>query len=298
MLCEFYVGVTMKIRKRKNTLSSQYLIRITKIFENNKWSIENEEITHVSLFNRYCERILDLGENKKRDLMLELTERYLWIPEEKYLEHLIDALVNLITIKPEINSKVTIYVMPIVSPRDRHKIKSATMVTYLFNNVKLRYHPQLSKYKFVIVDEESQLFHNLEDTESIILLVDDYIGTGETAEKCILHMIDKRVPIKQMALISLVAQELGLNYLNKYNINIAVSLICRKGITDYYKGQELDIKLNLMKEIERKMAVKDKYKLGYGESEALVTMCRTPNNTFPLFWEENGNMRVAPFPRL
>ncbi len=52
-----------------------------------------------------------------------------------------------------------------------------------------------------------------------------------------------------------------------------------------------------MEEIEDKMSVKRNYRLGYGQSEALVTMCRTPNNTFPVFWEEKGNMKLAPFPR-
>lgn len=43
------------------------------------------------------------------------------------------------------------------------------------------------------------------------------------------------------------------------------------------------------------------YSFGYKESEALVTMTRTPNNTFPLYWFEakldKNNKWQAPFPR-
>lgn len=52
-----------------------------------------------------------------------------------------------------------------------------------------------------------------------------------------------------------------------------------------------------MKQIETKMYIQDKFRFGYCKSESLVTMCRTPNNTFPVFWEEKGNMKTAPFPR-
>lgn len=37
--------------------------------------------------------------------------------------------------------------------------------------------------------------------------------------------------------------------------------------------------------------------LGYAESEALVTMIKTPNNTFPFYWYEKNSNSYAPFPR-
>ena len=75
----------MRKQKKKQELSTQYLIRISQIFEKNNWLIESKENTEDSLFNRYCERILEINENKKRDLVLELTERYLWVQEEQYI---------------------------------------------------------------------------------------------------------------------------------------------------------------------------------------------------------------------
>ena len=127
--------------------------------------------------------------------------------------------------------------------------------------------------------------------------MDDFIGTGETAEKCIINMQENGILIEKVIVLSLVAQEKGLEYLKKYNVYLVANIIQRRGISDYYQAEEISEKFSLMTDIENKMSVKEKYRFGYNGSEALVTMCRTPNNTFPLFWEESGNMATAPFPR-
>ena len=48
------------------------------------------------------------------------------------------------------------------------------------------------------------------------------------------------------------------------------------------------------------MMSQTKLYLGYKESEALVTMNKTPNNTLPFYWYEgkkDGNIILAPFAR-
>lgn len=287
----------MRKQKKKRELSPQYLIRIHQIFEKNKWSIESKEDARESLFNRYCERILDINENKERDLVLELTERYLWIQEEQYIYYLIDAVKKLLSMKPEITEKTKIYIMPLVSPQDEGKTKSSSMLVYLFNSVKLRYDNVLSKYKFEIIDKTENLSLYLKNKDAILLLADDYIGTGETAEKCLLHILQKKVEINQIAIVCLVAQKSGLDYLSKYTVCVSASIVRQRGISDFYEGEILDKNIQLMRDVEEKISIKEKYRFGYKESEALVTMCRTPNNTFPIFWAEKGRMKIAPFPR-
>ncbi len=287
----------MRKQKKKRELSTQYLIRISQIFERNNWLIESKEDAKDSLFNRFCERILEINENKKRDLVLELTERYLWVQEEQYIYYLIDAVKKMIQMKPEINEKTKIYIMPLVSPEDEGKIKSSSMLVYLFNSVKLRHDNVLSRYKFEIIDKNENLSLYLENKDAILVLADDYVGTGETAEKCLLHILKMKVEISQISIVSLVAQQMGLDYLSKYTVCVSASVVRQRGISDFYKDEILHENIQLMKEIEDKMSIREKYKFGYKKSEALVTMCRTPNNTFPIFWEESGNMKIAPFPR-
>lgn len=284
------------MKKGTKQLSGQFIIKVSRLFKEKKWEIEDSGEAGESLFNRYCHRMLDIGENKKRELMLELTERYLWIPYEEYEEYLINTL-NLLIKNNVIDENKKIYVMPLVAPNDIGKVKSSMLLSYLFNSVKLRHNKNLSKYKFQLEHEYNNLGKKLNEKEARLLLVDDFIGTGETAEKCILHIQKQDITLDKIIVLSLVAQEQGIKYLEKYNIPIVSSAIINKGISDHYVGEELNEKIKLMKDIENRMSIKKEFRFGYNGSEALVTMCRTPNNTFPLFWSEEGNMKSAPFPR-
>ena len=55
-----------------------------------------------------------------------------------------------------------------------------------------------------------------------------------------------------------------------------------------------------MKKIENKIPKVSKYRMGYEKSEALISLMRTPNNTFPIFWKgiiSKGIEIDAPFQR-
>lgn len=281
-------------KKRRKKLSAQYLLKISNIFEKNDWEIEYSEDKNMSQFNRFCQRVLDIGENDKRDLFLELSERYLWLPQEHYLEMLIIVLKKLIN---DIEEDTKIFVMPIIAPNDVGKAKSSMFLTYLFNDVKIRYDSVLGKYKYEPIYDVEIARNKMKDDKAILILVDDFIGTGNTAEKCFRSMNLSENILKRTSAVVLVAQEEGVKCIEKLGIKIYAGVTRKKGISDYYDYEEAKKRIKLMEEIEEKMSIKKEYRFGYGKSEALVTMCRTPNNTFPVFWEEKGNMKLAPFPR-
>lgn len=289
-------GALSDMGKNNKSLSTRYILKVMQLFNQKNWKIEDSEEENTSLFNRYCERMLEVGENKKRELMLALTERYLWIPQEEYIDYLVDALIKLFEANEDINENEKIYVMPLVTPNDIGKIKSSMAISYMFNNVKIRYNSKLAKYKFQIESDIDRL-RDLMQEESILILVDDFIGTGETAQKCILNLQEKGILLNRTIILSLVAQQQGVENLQIFNVPVFSSRILQRGISDYYEGEELKENIKLMQEIESKLHVKKEFLFGYHASEALVTMCRTPNNTFPLFWEEKGHMGMAPFPR-
>lgn len=248
----------------------------------------------MSQFNRFCQRVLDIGENNKRDLFLELSERYLWLTQDNYLQALIDVLKKLVN---DIEKDTKIYVMPLISPDDIGKAKSSMFLTYLFNDVKIRYDDKLGKYKFEPIYDIKVVQNKMKSDKAILVFVDDFIGTGHTAEKCFqsVNLLDNI--LNRTMVLALVAQEEGVKCIESFGIKVYSGKVRKKGITDYYDVKEAKEKIILMEEIEEKMAIKKEYRFGYGASEALVTMCRTPNNTFPVFWEEKGNMKLAPFPR-
>lgn len=281
-------------KKNRKTLSTQYLLRINDLFEKKKWIIECSEDKNMSQFNRFCQRVLDIGENKKRDLFLELSERYLWLTQEHYLECLIAVLKKLVN---NIDNDVKIFVMPLIAPEDVGKAKSSMFLTYLFNDVKIRYDSILGKYKYEMIYDVAGVCRKMKEEKSLLVLVDDFIGTGNTAEKCLDSMDLPEEIYTRTKVLALVAQEEGIEYIAKLGIEVFAGITRKKGISDYYDEEEAKKRIVMMEEIEEKMSVKKDCRLGYGKSEALVTMCRTPNNTFPVFWEEKGNMKLAPFPR-
>ena len=265
-------------KKRRKKLSAQYLLKINRIFEKNKWNIEYSEDKNMSQFNRFCQRVLDIGENNKRDLFLELSERYLWLTQDNYLEMLIDVLKKLVD---DVEGKA----------------KSSMFLTYLFNDVKIRYDDKLGKYKFEAIYDIEIVQDKMQKDNAILILVDDFIGTGNTAEKCLQSINLSEDILKRTRVLALVAQEEGVKCIQKFGIKVFSGIIRKRGISDYYDFEGAKERIILMEEIEQKMGIKKEYRFGYGRAEALVTMCRTPNNTFPVFWEEKEDMKLAPFPR-
>ena len=73
-----------------------------------------------------------------------------------------------------------------------------------------------------------------------------------------------------------------------------------KGISDFYTSEDLADKQCIMKQIEDRIHKVEKYRFGYEGSEALITLIKTPNNTFPVFWKDyktkDGDIK-APFSR-
>ena len=139
---------------------------------------------------------------------------------------------------------------------------------------------------------------NIKPNQAVILL-DDYIGSGETAISAIeWFMKCHNVPSKQIVIISIAAQEIGIQQVqDKMGVAVFSSLHFKRGISDYYVGEQLDTYTRIMTRIENKLNVADKDRFGYNQSEALISLIRTPNNTFPVFWKTYGKNKIVPFPR-
>ena len=93
--------------------------------------------------------------------------------------------------------------------------------------------------------------------------------------------------------------------LNQLGYNVISDIFRNKGMSEKYHGVELKDMIKLMEEIEEILGQDEKfdrdYKFGYKSSEALVSLIRTPNNTFPIYWYNtkisNSKKWNAPFPR-
>jgi len=127
-----------------------------------------------------------------------------------------------------------------------------------------------------------------------IVLIDEFIGSGQTLRGRI-DYLKKNIPDDFEIIACFIAgTKETVEKLEKEGINVFCALQLDKGISEFYKNDDLDKAEDLMLDLELKLAQwinkKElyKYSFGYGNAEALYTMegCNgnTPNSVFPVFW--------------
>lgn len=270
------------------------VMRLHTIFKNKKWFAYHEQDT---VYENFCELLANLTPSQK-ELIFELCERYLWLSMSDYLSLLLEILEGIENEKI-LNCK-RIIVFPIIKPEDNGKVKSSSILLYCFKSVNFGV-KKYAEITFEIVDSYEN-FIGINFTENdLIFLVDDYIGSGETVEATILEIAkNESVIVENTFVIALVGQNEILDKLRLKNYTCYVKHEMKKGITDYYVDPVLQEKINNMTEIERLIPGDKFFRFGFNQSEALVTLVRTPDNTFPIFWRDHkksGVIYKAPFPR-
>lgn len=124
-------------------------------------------------------------------------------------------------------------------------------------------------------------------------IVDDFVGSGSTVFNRNDELV-KKLAGKQYTVHFVVAAGMryAIDMLRAKGIDIHCSYLMMKGISEKYDKAIVPHKLQLMTDLEAKLAATIKqtelseHHLGYKQSEALF--CRKyrniPNNVFPLFW--------------
>ena len=133
----------------------------------------------------------------------------------------------------------------------------------------------------------------------LLIFIDDFIGSGRTANDILTEVFkESQFNDFNTLVLAIVCQyEGGEKIYDQHKVISFFHFQRKKGITDNFLGQERNVKLNQAKSMESSLKVPSKYSLGYGKSEALVSvMNKSPNNTFPVFWYETKKM-AAPFHR-
>lgn len=263
--------------------------RIKAVFEQNGWSIYDSFGEDV--FNDFCKMFTEF-EDEQFEMMISLTEKFLWINEIDYPKYFVDAFSKFINTYC-FNGDKKIMICPLLPEDDFGKAKSSVFLLYLikahFNYLQRKYNITNLCYN----DSPSNIDVDLYKNEYVLCLIDDFIGTGETVERAMEYFLIKGYPKESIVILSLVAMESGVQRLKGQQFNVYNAIICDKGISS--SGDENQIEL--MNKIEKRIGVRSEYRFGYKGSEALVKMCRTPNNTFPIYWLRNKKNSYAPFPR-
>lgn len=247
----------------------------------------------------------------EQKLLIELSYNFVKIGIGEYVDKFFSAFYDIGT--KVLNQKKNIIFAPLEDPYMKAikinsddevalKItKSADFLYYLLSNSDYAWVDFSNK--FIFRQKLPDIIKSFISKETLLVLIDDFVGSGETAIKscgAVMERISKEKEIcnSDVCIVSIGALEYGIrNVENILDVRVFSDIVEKKGISDYNFGAEKNAKLELMKVIELKLKCPVKYSLGYGKSEALFSfMNKSPNNTFPVFWHETKK-KAAPFPR-
>ena len=286
---------------KKNTLAEKFVIELAAIFNDQNWEIEESTNDEYSIFDIFCKRLEDLETDADRELMIELTRKYLVVGAGEYYKYMFDVFKKFINCNRDVMMDIdTIHIFPVQDKDYPEKTKSGNMMCYLFQGLLMRRFDVFRNKRVRIIETFDGLVKHKDDIKCL-LVVDDFVGSGDTLLGCVNSIEEKGIEKEKIKVLTLVLQECGKKVADEYGVEIYTSVLRNKGITDTYSEQEAQEKKEQMKRISKRFKVKDKnLYLGYKESEGLVSMIKTPNNTFPFYWYEGkreGKLSLAPFPR-
>lgn len=289
----------MKKRRSNNNLNIHIFNKLSNLFDEKGWDIgEDTGQDKTTLFERFCDLLSRLNE-EQQEFIIELTYDYQIIDFNKYTDLINSILCEMYTTLDYMKDLKSIFIMPLVSEENKNKIKSSTLVAYLFQTPLLKYNKKISKLSFKVRNEltDNEINRINESPKTILLLVDDFIGTGETALSAFEYYKGLGIKKEKIIICSIVSQKIGYDLLTQNGILVFYGELHNRALTDKFKDYELEEKLKIMQSIERIISPHEDYKFGYKSSEALVTLVRTPNNTFPIYWLEKSKGPKVPFPR-
>jgi len=233
-------------------------------------------------YNSLCNTYKMLNK-EQRCLFLDLLKRFLFIPLSKYPDEIANATQKMFN--GVAHKNLLIYNgLPV---KEMGNIKSNYLISYQFKASNLRSHFNWKSRNITVINNIKELLQINDFEDTALVLVDDFVGTGETIEKAFydismrLNVYDK--VIRKFVVLCIVAMHQAIERLSRAGIEVFCSYELFRGISDYYNGEDLENAKRIMTEIERKLKVSNQFKFGYKQSEGLVCMERCPNNTFALF---------------
>ena len=281
----------------KEPLSDKYVEQLYTIFKKKNWI--SSELGENSVYDRFCERLAELETAAQRDLIINLTEEFLWVNSSMYEKYLLLSFHKLFqdtSWNPDKGKNICI--CPLLREKDFGKVKSSTFMLYFCQSILLRTYAEFQDEQVRICETPEVLREQkYRDKIDAVILIDDFIGSGETALESISYLDFLKEEGKKIYILTLVAQKEGVENIQKEGIPVFAHIIRGKGISDRYKKEDVFQKLEEMKKISQQLQVPKELYLGYLETESLVAMNKTPNNTFPVYWYEKNGHSHAPFPR-
>jgi len=307
------------------------------LWSSKNWVFQTEE-TKATAFNNLC-AMFALLSPPQQQLVLRLTQSYSLHSYTGYQSLLIHAFAKITN--SQIGNADQIILAPLINSGDDKfkRSKSGHLLPYIAEHVAIPLHQNMKSLKIVSLVSPDAIPNFLsEEKKSLIILLDDFIGSGDTAKTAVQHLeininnsrVDKNRGAQNKSFISrlinkvkqacktyrpykigfndnyeilvvgLVAMNHAVKRLSTFNIHVLSAEEIYKGIEENQAITDKAWAYKLIDEVEATLKINRDERRGYMKSEALLTMIRTPDNTFPIYWcktQNNGSSWPAPFPR-
>ncbi|QNO17677.1 phosphoribosyltransferase-like protein [Caproicibacterium amylolyticum] len=274
-------------------LSIQTFGKIKSIFNQKNWPIDG--YFHECFFDEFCKLMQEL-DDQQQDTILSLTEEFVWVRDSEYIKYF-SAVFHKLIVSLDISKHKNIFICPLLPEENFGESKSSVALYYVIKSNLISIQNQYNEFNIVGIDAPQSFDSSKFSEKSILCLIDDFIGSGETSNIGAQFFTQKKgIEKSKIIILSLIAMQQGIDFLQGRGYTVFATNILQKGITGRKDGNENKYR-TAMKKIENMINVKSKYEFGYSQSEALVKMMHTPNNTFPVYWLKNKKNPHAPFPR-
>lgn len=251
------------------------------------------------MFERFGQLLSRLAK-KERDLVLTLLEDFLHCTYVDLMPLLTTALKAIPAAAME--GVGCVIFLPLAETTKNGTPKSPSALLYPVAHHVVPYMASFSG-KTVSVYEKMELLSKDAHSRpaSLIILLDDFIGSGGSAVKAIKKYRPLYArPLDLMLVAVAASQQQGIDLIAQEGVTVYAATVRGKGISDSKVIADRAAALAIMDSLEKRLGVEPEYLRGFGQCEALVKMMRTPNNTFPIFWQpttRSGEGWPAPFRR-
>ena len=282
----------MRIRQQPQTekLSISLFERAWQLFSGKSWP--RTGAFDETYFDDFCGTLAHLSPDQA-EMLINLTRDFLWVQDTEYIRLFSDVFDDLIG---SLDKNLTIFILPMWSDEDFGKPNSSASLLYL---IKCRIPAIQKKYKnwkISLLDSPKGLAYESLCKNTIFCLIDDFVGSGDTAIGAAQYYTERGVLPERVVILTLVAMRQGMEKIKQTGLQVFANIVMDRAISDRKDGNRETYQA-VMEGIEDCIRVKEEYRMGYAQSEALVRMFRTPNNTFPIYWLKNSKNPCPPFPR-
>lgn len=233
-------------------------------------------------------KIFDALGDDERPVFLSLIARYKIYREYDVLIHL---LIGRMILLYNIGNRITISTPYIESPGIQ---KSAGLITY-------------SVRAQLVENDIPKKNVNMTDLvpskviEGPLVVVDDFSGSGLTVKTAVERLLDVGYAPENISVSLLYAMADAISEIEKLGVNVDAALSGTRCLSDYNfsDGEGGGAAPAIYDRIESRLGVNARNRRGFDQTEALVSMMTTPNNTLPIFWFRGsaGLNWPCPFPR-